>query len=162
MLGAERKRWYTKPCRLYELRRTVRTWFQTEHVVCRFDIALLSALQQTHCAHVVYDCKHMTVGFYCAFWISTEVAYLQRCLAVTWLVPRETAAVSSRSVYTIQPCTMPRHFTQSYIRRMPACLAVTCHLHFWQNDRDLLRAAAVTRGWNGYRNKIQHRKLIME
>ena len=29
-------------------------------------------------------------------------------------------------------------------------LAVTCHLHFWQNDRDLLRATAVTRGWNGY------------
>ena len=35
-----------------------------------------------------------------------------------------------------------------------ACLAVTCHLHFWQNDRDLLRATAVTRGWNGYRNKV--------
>ena len=29
-----------------------------------------------------------------------------------------------------------------HIRRMPACLAVTCHLHFWQNDRDLLRATA--------------------
>ena len=27
----------------------------------------------------------------------------------------------------------------------------TCTL--WQNDRDLLRAIAVTRGWNGYRNK---------
>ena len=25
-----------------------------------------------------------------------------------------------------------------------ACLAVTCHLHFWQKDRDLLQAAAVT------------------
>ena len=36
---------------------------------------------------------------------------------------------------------------------MHGCLAVTCHLHLWQNDRDLLRAAAVTRGWNGYRNK---------
>ena len=33
-----------------------------------------------------------------------------------------------------------------------ACLAVTCHLHFWQNDRDLSRAIAVTRGWNGYLN----------
>ena len=28
---------------------------------------------------------------------------------------------------------------------MYACLAVTCHLHFWQNDRGLLRATAVTR-----------------
>ena len=33
------------------------------------------------------------------------------------------------------------------------CLAVTCLLHFWQNDRDLLRATAVTRGWNRCREK---------
>ena len=45
---------------------------------------------------------------------------------------------------------------QSHIRKVYACLAVTCHLHFWQNDRDLLRATVVTRGWNGYRNKSQH------
>ena len=43
------------------------------------------------------------------------------------------------------------------------CLAVTsCHLHLWQNDRELLRATAVTRGWNGYGNKSQHRKLTLE
>ena len=42
------------------------------------------------------------------------------------------------------------------------CLAVTCHLHFWRNDRGLLRATAVTRGWNGYRNMSQHRKLTLE
>ena len=29
---------------------------------------------------------------------------------------------------------------------MYACLAVTCHLRFWQNDRGLLHATAVTRG----------------
>ena len=34
--------------------------------------------------------------------------------------------------------------------------------YFWQNDRDLLRATAVTRGWNGHRNKSQHRKLTLE
>ena len=51
---------------------------------------------------------------------------------------------------------------QSHIRKVYACLAVTCHLHFWQNDRGLLRATAVTRGWNGYRNKSQHRKLTRE
>ena len=39
---------------------------------------------------------------------------------------------------------------QSHIRKVHACLAITCHLHFWQNDWDLLRAAGVTRGWNGY------------
>ena len=43
-----------------------------------------------------------------------------------------------------------------------ACLAVTCHLHFWQNDRDLLRTTQVTLGWNGYQNKSQHRKLTLE
>ena len=44
-------------------------------------------------------------------------------------------------------------FNKSHIRKVYACLAVTCHLHFWQNDRDFLRATVVTRGWNGYRNK---------
>ena len=45
---------------------------------------------------------------------------------------------------------------QSHIRKVYACLAVTCHLHFWQNDRGLLRATAVTRGWNRYRNVRLH------
>ena len=53
-------------------------------------------------------------------------------------------------------------FNKSHIRQVYACLAVTCHLHFWQNDRDLLRATVVTRGWNGYRNKSQHRKSALE
>ena len=41
-------------------------------------------------------------------------------------------------------------------------LAVTCHLHFGQNDLDLLHATAVTGGWNRYQNKSRHRKLTME
>ena len=36
---------------------------------------------------------------------------------------------------------------QSHIRKVYACLAVTCHLHFWQNDQDLLHATVVTRKW---------------
>ena len=60
--------------------------------------------------------------------------------------------------YNHAPC----HFMQSYIRKVYACLAVTCHLHFWQNDRGLLRAAAVKRGWNRYRNKSQYRKSTLE
>ena len=65
--------------------------------------------------------------------------------ALAWLVPHETAAVSAQVLctpYNHAPC----HFMQSHIRRVHACLAVTCHLHFWQNYRDLLRATAVTRG----------------
>ena len=57
--------------------------------------------------------------------------------------------------YNHAPC----HFMQVHIYifvcvcKVHACLAVTCHLHFWQNDRDLLRATVVTQVWNGYRNK---------
>ena len=51
---------------------------------------------------------------------------------------------------------------QSHIREVYVCLAVTCHLHFWQIDRDLLRATAVTWGLDGYRNKSQYRKLTLE
>ena len=90
----------------------------------------------------------VTVDSCSAFWISTEVVYLQRCLVVAWLVSSETAAVSVRSVYTIS-CITSRHFVQSHLHRKH----VTCHLHFWLNDQDLFRATAVTQGWNGYPNK---------
>ena len=45
---------------------------------------------------------------------------------------------------------------------MYACLAVTCHLHFCSMTGIFLRATVVTRGWNGYRNKSQHRKSTLE
>ena len=60
--------------------------------------------------------------------------------------------------YNHAPC----HFMQSHIRKVYACLAATYHLHFWQNDRDLLHATAVTRGWNGYRNKSHYRQFTLE
>ena len=81
--------------------------------------------------------------------------------ALAWLVTHETAAVSAQVLCTPYNHA-PSHFMHSHIRKVYACLAVTCHLHFWQNDRDLLRATAVTRGWNGYRNKSQHRKSTLE
>ena len=46
--------------------------------------------------------------------------------------------------------------------RAHVCLAVTCHLHFRQNDLNPLHATAVTPGWNGYRNERQHRKLTLD
>ena len=54
-------------------------------------IALFSALNHTHCALVACDS--------CSLFIvrclrSTEVGYLRRYFVVTWLMPRETAAVS--------------------------------------------------------------------
>ena len=84
--------------------------------------------------------------------------------ALAWLVPQESAARESQSRRVL--CTPYNHalchFMQSHIRKVYACLAVTCHLRFWQDDRGLLRATVVTRGWNGYRNKSQPRKLTLE
>ena len=74
--------------------------------------------------------------------------------ALAWLVPHETAAVSAQVVctpYNHAPC----HFMQSHIHKVYPCLAVTYHLHFWQNDRDLLRATVVKRGWNGTDTEIR-------
>ena len=81
--------------------------------------------------------------------------------ALSWQVPHETAATSAQVLctpYIHAPC----HLLQSHIRKVYVGLAVTCYLHFWQNDWDLLRATAVTQGWNGYQNKSQHRKLTLE
>ena len=76
-------------------------------------------------------------------------------------MPHEIAAILAQVLcilYNHAPC----HFMQSHIHKMYACLAVTCHLHFWQNDRDPLHATAVTQGWNGYWNKSQHKKSTLE
>ena len=55
--------------------------------------------------------------------------------------------LGARPMCTIQPC----HFIKAtQVVRIRVFLAVTCHLHFWQNDRDHLRATAVTRGWNAW------------
>ena len=74
--------------------------------------------------------------------------------------------LGTSSIYTRQPSlpcnSLLCHFIQNHIHRVHACLAVTCHLHFWQNGHVLLYAAAVTQGWNRYRNKSQHRKLTLE
>ena len=39
-------------------------------------------------------------------------------------------------------------FETTTVCMVHVCLAITCHMHFWQNDRDHLCATAVTQGWN--------------
>ena len=80
---------------------------------------------------------------------------------ILWLLLLSWCLMSSDVIWHIRDklWPMPKHGS---IRKVYACLAVTCHLHFWQNDRDFLRATVVTRGWNGYRNKSQHRKSTLE
>ena len=67
--------------------------------------------------------------------------------------------LGAHSAYTIQPCTTSRHFMQKHIRVVRACLAVTCHLQFWQNHQDLLQATVVQ--WANT-EMSQHRKLTLE
>ena len=118
--------------------------------------AIPRSLEQTHCARM----------WFCMVLLFPRLRFSNIhqsgvLTALAWLVPHETAAVSAQVLctsYNHAPC----HFMQSHIHKVYACLAVTCHLHFWQNDRDLLRATAVRRGWNGYRNKSQHKKSTLE
>ena len=99
---------------------------------------LRSQLEQTHCARL---------WFYMSDWLSvTRFLNIRRSgvlTALAWLVPHETAAVWAHVLctsYNHAPC----YFIQSHIRKVYACLAVIFHQHFWQNDRDLLRATAVS------------------
>ena len=145
----------------------------------RFYIALFSALEQTHCPRMwFYYAPDLHITYWSLLysailrswadslpshvilheWIAFHSAFLNIhrsgvLTALAWLVPQESAARESQfrrvlcTPYNHAPC----HFMQSHIRKVYACLAVTCHLRFWQNDLGLLRATAVTRGWNGYR-----------
>ena len=101
----------------------------------------------------LYVILHLWLAFYSAFleYPPKWCTYNTGIAGATW----NCCHLSTSSAYSHVPC----HFIQSHIRKVCACLAVTCHLHFWQNDRDLLRATAVTQGWNGYRNKSQHRNV---
>ena len=93
------------------------------------------------------------------------MVYFQRFFVATWLVPRETAAMSAHVLCTLHshaPVYSLTSCKSCHIRRVHACLAVTCHLHLRQNARGLLRSTSVTLGWNGYRNKSQHIKLTLE
>ena len=69
----------------------------------------------------------------------------------------------SRRKFCVHHTTM-LHVTscKATLRKVYACFAVTCYLHFRQNDRNLLHATAVTWGWNRYRNRSQHRKSTLE
>ena len=63
-------------------------------------------------------------------------------------MPRETATMSVHVLcapYNRAPVSQC-HFIQSHVHKMDLCLAVTCHLHFWQNGQDLSHATAVIEG----------------
>ena len=59
-----------------------------------------------------------------------------------------------------QQCSQPTPTLMGQVC-IHACLGVTCHLHFWQNDRGLLHATAVTQLVEWTPNKSQHTKLTL-
>ena len=126
----------------------------TEQPIDHFHIALFPALERTHCTLVTCGVEWVTVTFHCEFWYplkwcaySTNGRYMA---GATW----NCCCLSIQCVCTIQPCTSFQcHFIQSHRRRMHECLTLTCHLHFWQNDQDLLLSAVSTQGWNRYQHK---------
>ena len=80
--------------------------------------------------------------------------------ALFWLFfgwARETAAVSAHVLCTPYNQAPVYSVIRSHIANVHMYLQITCHLHFRQNDRELLGATAITRGWSGYRNRSQHR-----
>ena len=128
--------------------RTNNFW-PTDCLIFAFPLALFSALEQPALL------SHVTLREW-------QCSFLQRVLNIHRsgvLTPRfgcyiggatwNCCCLGARSVYTTQPCIMSRHFKQNHIRGVLACLSVTCHLHVWQNDRDLLPATVIQR-WNGY------------
>ena len=81
---------------------------------------LLIAFIQRYFPHVIlHEWIVVLCFFWCVFcfalarfWVIIHRSGVLTALA--WLVPPETAAVSVRSVYTLQPC----HFMQSHIRKV--------------------------------------------
>ena len=97
-------------------------------------------------AHVTCNSESVTVSFTACTFNSYRrddlIALFGCCMAgATW----NCCCFCASPVYTIQPYTsLQCHFIQSHIGRVYVWLAVSCHLHFWRNDQNLLHASAVT------------------
>ena len=109
----------------------------------------------------------------------------KRCTySVVWLLHAwcHLKQLPSRRTFCVHHAAM-HNVTSLHARGVHACLAVTCQRNVWHNDRDLLRATAETRWWNGYKIRVstvsklvfyaqstiavisgrsQHRKLTLE
>ena len=110
-------------------------------------IALFSALEQTHCARMwVYLSNQLFIARFLLFFISTEVAHLQR-----WHGWCHKKLLPSRRILYTPYNHAPCHVMQSHIHKVR-------FLAEWPGSR----ATAVTWGWNGYWSKCQHRKLTLE
>ena len=122
-------------------------WLIDDHLYS----AILRSLEQTHCARLWFYMSDtlFKARFVCCCFLNIHRSGVLKC----WHGWCHIKLQPSRRKFCVHHTTM-HHVTSckaTYVRCMRV-LAVTCRLHFWQNDRDLLHATAVTRGWNGYRN----------
>ena len=110
------------------------------------------------CSHVIL---HEWIAFYSAFLNIHRSGVLT---ALAWPVPQESAARESqsrrvlRTPYKHAPC----HFMQSHIRKVYACLAVTCYLRFLAEWPGSFTCYCGNTGVELIPNKSQHRKLTLE
>ena len=135
----------------------VETWFKYYYHWSLLYSAVLRSRADSLRSHVIL---HEWIAFYCTFLNIHEVVCLQRWHG--WchmkLLPSQRVLCTP---YNHAPC----HFMQSHIRKVYACLAVTCHLYFWQNDRGLLHATVVNikimsqRGGAGGWHCLRHKGL---
>ena len=70
-----------------------------------------------------------------------------------WCAPSSTVAQWAEATVAkcfLTSCVWALAHSNFVRSRVYTCLGVTCNLHFWQNDRGLLRATVITQGWNGH------------
>ena len=108
----------------------------------RFCMALFSAPKQTHCTQAACVLNERLWPFKEHFLnihqSATLTALFGCCMAgATW-------NCCCLSKFCVHHTTMDQFTVSLYTVRV--CLAVTCHLHFWQNDWDLLHATVVRQG----------------
>ena len=103
---------------------------------------------ETHCTLVIYNSKLNDCSFtQCIFnslqsGVLTELFWLLHGWCHLKLMPSSHRFWAHRA--TMHQFTVL--FKATY--RGCMCVAIKCHQHFWQNERDLLGATATTQGWN--------------
>ena len=139
---------YFSKCKAFE--RTFNNSFPACLPVCLFVVVVLRwRLGHAHQCHSLGQ-DQSTVAQQTEMTVTK--CSLTSCMWVHFLMGSHTTPVQQHS----QPT--PSLLGQGY---MHACLGVSCHLHFWQNDRGYLHATEVTQGWNGHWIS-QHTKSNLE
>ena len=126
-------------------------------------IAPLSASKQTHCMLVACIFEWVTV--HSTFLLLTSIKVVKTLFGCYMAgAMSDCCRFSARYLYTIQPCTcLQCHFIWSHIHGVHLYWAVTCHLHFWQNDKCQKTMGTLPQVWAGDQNhrRWRQRELVV-